>query len=42
MAPWAIAGRCVVIAVLVIGFVQTYKAIKRKYKDEIDSNQAKA
>lgn len=42
MAPWAIAGRCVVIAILIIGFVQTYSAIKRKYKDEIDSNQAKA
>ena len=42
MAPWVNAGRIVVVAVLIIGFVQTYRAIKRKYKDEIETNKANA
>ena len=32
----------VVVVVLIIGFAQTYRAIKRKYKDEIESNKANA
>ena len=42
LAMWSIMGRCVVIAVVLIGFVQTYTAIKKKYKDEIEANKADA
>ena len=42
MAPWVNAARLVVVVVLIIGFAQTYIAIKRKYKDEIESNKANA
>ena len=42
MAPWVNAARLVVVVVLIIGFAQTYRAIKRKYKDEIESNKANA
>ena len=42
MAPWVNAARLVVVVVLIIGFAQTYRAIKRKYKDEIESNKVNA
>ena len=31
MAPWVNAARLVVVVVLIIGFIQTHRAIKRKY-----------
>ena len=42
MAPWVNAARLVVVVVLIIGFIQTHRAIKRKYKDEIETNKANA
>ena len=42
MAPWVNAARLVVVVVLIIGFTQTYRAIKRKYKNEIETNKANA
>ena len=36
------AARLVVVVVLIIGFIQTHRAIKRKYKDEIETNKANA
>ena len=37
MVIWANLGRIMVILVLGLGFIQSYKAIKRKYKDEIEA-----
>ena len=36
---WLCLFQIVVVSVLVIGFIQTYVAIKRKYKDEIEANK---
>lgn len=38
---WVNLARLVVFTVLVIGFVQSYKSIKTKYRDEVDSNKVK-
>ena len=32
----------ILVVVLIIGFIQTHRAIKRKYKDEIETNKANA
>ncbi len=37
MVIWANLGRIMVILVLGLGFIQSYRAIKRKYKDEIEA-----
>ena len=42
MAPWVNAARLVVVVVLIIGLHKHIEAIKRKYKDEIESNKANA
>ena len=33
---WVNLGRIAVIGVLIVGYIQSYKAIKNKYKYEID------
>ncbi|MGL6108130.1 sodium-dependent transporter [Romboutsia sp.] len=33
---WALAGRMVVIGVLICGFIQSYKSIKKKYAKDLD------
>ncbi|MEJ5183975.1 MAG: sodium-dependent transporter [Rectinemataceae bacterium] len=38
-SPWATAGQIVVLAVLVIGLVMSYKSIKDKYGREISENR---
>lgn len=38
LVPWVQAGRFMVVAVLVLGFIQAYKTIKDNYKVELDSN----
>jgi SNF family Na+-dependent transporter len=35
LIPWVQGARVVVLSVLIIGFVQSYRSIKRKYADEI-------
>ena len=37
--PWVNLGRVVVLLVLIIGFVQSYKSIKTKYAKEIENNK---
>ena len=36
MVIWANLGRIVVVLVLIVGYIQSYKAIKSKYSHEID------
>lgn len=36
--PWAIAGQFVVLTVIIVGFIQTYGSIKKKYGVELASN----
>jgi SNF family Na+-dependent transporter len=36
--PWAIAGQIVVVAVIAIGFFQSYSGLKKKYGVELSSN----
>ena len=38
--PWVNLGRAVVLIVLVVGFIQSYKSIKSKYTKEIENNKA--
>ena len=38
-AVWVNLGKAVVFGVLLIGFIQSYKSIKSKYKEEIESNK---
>ncbi|MDH7483421.1 MAG: hypothetical protein QHH01_02215, partial [Spirochaetales bacterium] len=38
-SPWATAGQIVVLAVLIIGLVMSYKSIKDKYGREISENR---
>lgn len=39
---WANLGRVVVFGVLIVGFIQSYRSIKKKYAEEIDSNKVTA
>lgn len=39
---WVNLARLVVFTVLVIGFIQSYKSIKSKYREEIDNNKVKS
>ncbi|MDF2545292.1 MAG: Transporter [Anaerosolibacter sp.] len=39
LIPWVNAARVVVFSVMIIGFIQSYRSIKRKYADEIETNK---
>lgn len=39
LIPWVIGARIVIITVLVVGFIQSYKAIKSRYSKELSENQ---
>ncbi len=42
LAVWVNLARAIVFAVLILGFIQTYSAIKRKYASEIERNKVEA
>lgn len=39
LIPWVQGARVILLVVLVIGFVQSYRSIRRKYAEEIESNK---
>ncbi|MFR5131835.1 MAG: hypothetical protein ACLTDP_04040 [Terrisporobacter sp.] len=39
---WVNLARAVVVCILILGFIQTYKSIKSKYKTEIENNKVEA
>ncbi|MFA9398292.1 MAG: sodium-dependent transporter [Clostridiaceae bacterium] len=39
LVPWVNGARFVIVAVLIIGFIGTYRSIKSVYKDELDQNK---
>ena len=39
---WVNLARAVVVCILIIGFIQTYKSIKSKYTSEIENNKVEA
>lgn len=39
LVPWVNGARFMVFSILIIGFIQSYKSIKRKYANEIEQNK---
>ena len=39
---WVNLARAVVVCILIVGFIQTYKSIKSKYTSEIENNKVEA
>ena len=39
---WVNLARAVVVCILIVGFIQTYKSIKSKYTSEINNNKVEA
>jgi hypothetical protein len=39
LIPWVITARIVLITILVLGFIQAYGTIKKKYEKELATNK---